>query len=141
MEWYTILGISKTSTLEEVNKAFKAEALKCHPDKPGGSHEKFLELTTVYKEAVVYVKTHPTNKNPHRQSQNPQAMREADDLINNAFDILTSMGIDISELKLPVIPTETREQYNTRMKNEGDDLMRRAYSMLFKTVDATYFSK
>jgi hypothetical protein len=51
------------------------------------------------------------------------------------------MGIDISELKLPVIPTETREQYNTRMKNEGDDLMRRAYSMLFKTVDATYFSK
>jgi hypothetical protein len=42
--WYTILGISENATYAEAEKAYRKRAMECHPDKPGGSNGKFIEL-------------------------------------------------------------------------------------------------
>lgn len=48
---YEILGIDKNATEEEVKKAYKNLARKCHPDK-GGSAEKFNEINGAYTNII-----------------------------------------------------------------------------------------
>jgi curved DNA-binding protein len=51
-DYYTILGISKQATDEEIKKAFRKLAVKYHPDKnPGNkeSEEKFKEINEAYE--------------------------------------------------------------------------------------------
>ena len=40
---YEVLGIDRRATAEEVRRAFREKARLHHPDKPGGSAEKFAE--------------------------------------------------------------------------------------------------
>ena len=40
-DYYEVLGISKNASEDEVKKAFRKLAVKYHPDKEGGSEEKF----------------------------------------------------------------------------------------------------
>jgi len=47
-KYYTILGVSKTASLDEIKKAFKKKALKAHPDK-GGDPEVFKDLSIAYE--------------------------------------------------------------------------------------------
>ena len=39
-----ILGVAPTASTAEIKAAFRREALKCHPDLPGGSEARFREL-------------------------------------------------------------------------------------------------
>jgi curved DNA-binding protein CbpA len=41
---YEILGVSRDATGEEIDAAFKRNVKRDHPDVPGGSKEKFVEL-------------------------------------------------------------------------------------------------
>jgi DnaJ-class molecular chaperone len=46
---YERLGVDARATAKEVARAFRVQALKCHPDKcPGDAtaHQRFLDLTT-----------------------------------------------------------------------------------------------
>lgn len=45
--YYEILGVSPSATLQEIKKAFMRLALQHHPDK-GGSVEKFREIHEAY---------------------------------------------------------------------------------------------
>lgn len=47
---YTVLGIKQGSSKEEIKKAYRVMARKHHPDAPGGSHEKFQEISTAYEQ-------------------------------------------------------------------------------------------
>ena len=52
MNYYDILGVSKTASEEEIKKAFRAKALQYHPDKNPGDDEavkKFREITEAYE--------------------------------------------------------------------------------------------
>ncbi len=48
-DYYEILGVSKDSSQEEIKKAFRKKAHEFHPDKSGGSEEKFKELNEAYQ--------------------------------------------------------------------------------------------
>ena len=45
---YSILGVSKNSTDEEIKKAYRNLAMKWHPDKEGGDEERFKEIVDAY---------------------------------------------------------------------------------------------
>ncbi|NOR45505.1 MAG: DnaJ domain-containing protein, partial [Candidatus Delongbacteria bacterium] len=50
-DYYDILGVSKSSSKEEIKKAYKKLAVKHHPDKNDGnkaSEEKFKEIGEAY---------------------------------------------------------------------------------------------
>ncbi|MDP2650842.1 MAG: DnaJ C-terminal domain-containing protein [bacterium] len=48
-DYYEILGIKKTASKEEVKKAYRSLAHKHHPDRPGGSAERFKEVSEAYQ--------------------------------------------------------------------------------------------
>jgi DnaJ family protein A protein 2 len=45
--YYDILGVPKTASEKDIQKAYRKLALKCHPDK-GGDEEEFKELSKAY---------------------------------------------------------------------------------------------
>jgi molecular chaperone DnaJ len=47
-DYYTILGIERSASKDEIKKAFRKLAHKYHPDKSGGSEEKFKEINEAY---------------------------------------------------------------------------------------------
>lgn len=46
---YEILGVSKTATQDDIKKAFRKLAHQHHPDKSGGSDDKFKEINAAYQ--------------------------------------------------------------------------------------------
>jgi len=46
--YYDILGVSKTSSFDEIKKAYRKLSLKYHPDKTGGEDSKFKEINEAY---------------------------------------------------------------------------------------------
>ena len=51
-DYYTVLGVSKTSTKSEIKKAYRSLAKKYHPDKTQGNkalEEKFKEISEAYE--------------------------------------------------------------------------------------------
>lgn len=49
MDLYEILGIAKNATIEEIKKAYRKLSQECHPDKPTGSHDKFVAIVQAYE--------------------------------------------------------------------------------------------
>lgn len=47
-DYYEVLGVSKTASADEIKKAFRRLAVQYHPDKEGGSEEKFKEINEAY---------------------------------------------------------------------------------------------
>jgi len=47
-DYYEVLGIAKGASADEIKKAFRRAAVQHHPDKEGGSEEKFKEINEAY---------------------------------------------------------------------------------------------
>mgnify|MGYP002685758193 CR=1 FL=1 len=48
MDYYDILGVSKTASADEVKRAYRKKAHQYHPDK-GGDEKKFKEVNEAYQ--------------------------------------------------------------------------------------------
>ena len=48
-DYYTILGVQKTASEEEIKKAYRKLAHQHHPDKAGGDEKKFKEINEAYQ--------------------------------------------------------------------------------------------
>lgn len=48
-DYYEVLGVSKTASVDEIKKAYRKAAVKYHPDKQGGDEEKFKEVSEAYE--------------------------------------------------------------------------------------------
>jgi len=48
-DYYSILGVDKNATDDEIKKAYRKLAHKHHPDKSGGDAEKFKEINSAYQ--------------------------------------------------------------------------------------------
>jgi len=48
-DYYSILGVDKNASQEEIKKAFRKKAHQYHPDKQGGDEAKFKEVSEAYK--------------------------------------------------------------------------------------------
>jgi molecular chaperone DnaJ len=48
-DYYEVLGVSKSASADEIQKAFRKLAVKYHPDKDGGDEAKFKEASEAYE--------------------------------------------------------------------------------------------
>lgn len=90
MDYYQLLGVSKTSTEEEIKKGYKRMAMKYHPDKNKNDNEaeqKFKEISQAYQVLI--------DKNKRRMYDLTGKMDEqpsfesAEDIFTKLFNIAT----------------------------------------------------
>ena len=70
------VSISRSSTDQEVRRAFRAVALKVHPDKPGGSNAEFQKLSAAHDAWADLVKSGARAGRPPKTQEAAQAERE-----------------------------------------------------------------
>ncbi|HSX24914.1 MAG TPA: molecular chaperone DnaJ [Candidatus Andersenbacteria bacterium] len=49
VDYYDLLGVSRTATQDEIKKAYRKLAHKHHPDKKGGDEERFKQINQAYE--------------------------------------------------------------------------------------------
>ena len=64
MDYYNVLGVERNASETDLKKAYKKLSMQHHPDRNGGSDEKFKQINEAYS----------TLKDPQKRQQydNPQ---------------------------------------------------------------------
>ncbi|UYV73375.1 DNAJC21 [Cordylochernes scorpioides] len=85
--FYELLGFNRTASEEEIKKAYKTEALKCHPDKNPGQEKKatvkFQKLLNAFVALVEYVNNFKYNDFPTPKEAEEEAEKEAEKSSNS----------------------------------------------------------
>jgi len=70
--YYSVLGVDKGSSQDEIKKAFRKKAIETHPDKHGGDDSEFKVMNEAYQVVgTVEKRGQYDNQSPHGQSYNP----------------------------------------------------------------------
>ena len=76
MDYYSILGVNRTASPEDIKKAYRKLAMQHHPDR-GGDHNKFAEINSAYDVLSNSDKRdaydHPHQANPFGRQQQGQS--------------------------------------------------------------------
>lgn len=80
MDYYSILGITKTASQDEIKAAYKQKAKQYHPDKPDGDADLFKQVNEAYE----------TLKDPSKRSQYDQPRPQYQFNTGNFEDIFSS---------------------------------------------------
>ena len=77
MDYYSILGVSKNASDKELKSAYKKLSMQHHPDRTGGSDEKFKQVNEAYS----------TLKDPQKRQQydNPPQQQYSQGFGPNGF--------------------------------------------------------
>jgi len=51
-KWFEVLGVNERATEAEISSAYRREAARRHPDKPGGSRDLMAELNSARDQAI-----------------------------------------------------------------------------------------
>jgi DnaJ-class molecular chaperone len=88
MDYYSVLGVSRNSSPEEIKQAYRRLAMKHHPDK-GGDEAKFKEINEAYD----------TLGDPQKKAayDNPPQMRGFPGAGNDGFSFNVN-GVDLNDL-------------------------------------------
>lgn len=90
MDYYSILGVAKTATPDEIKQAYRKLAREHHPDRTGGDDTKFKQINEAYD----------TLKDPQRRQEydNPQPRFNTSSMHNENFnfeDIFSQFGFNV----------------------------------------------
>ena len=47
MDYYNVLGVDRNASEEQLKKAYKKQSMQHHPDRNGGSEEKFKQINEI----------------------------------------------------------------------------------------------
>ena len=70
MDYYSILGIPKNATEQDIRKAYKKQSMQHHPDRPGGNEEQFKKINEAYSTL-----SDPRKKQMYDMGGNPNSNR------------------------------------------------------------------
>lgn len=90
MDYYSILGVAKTATSDEIKQAYRKLAKEHHPDRTGGDDTTFKQINEAYD----------TLKDPQRRQEydNPQPRFDTNTMNNGNFnfeDIFSQFGFNV----------------------------------------------
>jgi curved DNA-binding protein len=90
MDYYSILGVARNASPEEIKKAYKKKAMQYHPDR-GGEHNKFAEINSAYEvlsnsdKRAAYDNPQPNFNQPHHGQHNPFGGTPFDHIFGQGF--------------------------------------------------------
>jgi len=99
MDYYTVLGIDKTASSQDIKKAYRKLASQNHPDK-GGDKEKFQKIQEAY--AVL------SDENKRAQYDNPQPQ---------GFNFNFGGGDDINDIFSQIFGQRRGNPFNQQQQN------------------------
>ena len=85
MDYYSILGVNKGATQDDIKKAYRKLAMAHHPDR-GGDHNKFAEINSAYDTLSDPAKRQQYDNPQHRfNSSHMHGAGNFQDIFNNMF--------------------------------------------------------
>lgn len=91
MNYYTILGINKNASPEEIKRAYRKLAMECHPDRTGGDEAKFKQINEAYEilsnsdKRNAYDNPQPNFNNQYHGHQTPFGSSPFDHIFGQGF--------------------------------------------------------
>ncbi len=91
MDYYTILGITKNASPEEIKRAYRKLAMECHPDRTGGDDTKFKKINEAYEilsnsdKRNAYDNPQPNFNNQYHGHHNPFGSSPFDNIFGQGF--------------------------------------------------------
>ena len=131
---YLALGITKHASDSAIKKAYHSQAVKLHPDKPGGDTKKFQKLQDLYQEVLRKRKDDSAASEFSNGSENdPQIAAET----NLADEFVSTMERVLGELQVEVGKCGELGQLNLQWQKNIEHISALPFPKSFKKLSKT----